>query len=64
MIKEQLEIEEKLLTIKMKILYESEVKEFSFKKNQTLGEIALKAMEEFGITGVELKDFRFRNYDS
>lgn len=33
------------------------------KKTNTLAEIALKAMHDFGIEGVDLKDFRFRAYD-
>ena len=69
MIEEQRQIEEKLLNLKLRIWYSPEslsepvMKEITIKKNQTLGELALNAMEAFEIKGVELKNMRFRNYD-
>ena len=39
------------------------MKEITIKKNQTLGELALNAIEIFEIKEIDLKNMRFRNYD-
>ena len=39
------------------------MKEITIKKNQTLGELALGAIDAFEIKGIEIKNFRFRTYD-
>lgn len=48
----------------MKIWYNEESWLFNVKKTDTLEEVARKVIEEFNIEGVELKNFRFRAYDS
>ena len=65
LIKEQLEIEERVMSIKLRIHQEGkEMKVLTFRKNETLKDIAGKIMTEFGIENVDLKDFRLRGYDS
>lgn len=69
MIDEQKQIEEKLLNLKLRLWYsptpdsELVMKEVTIKKNQTLGELALLALETFDIKDLELKNIRFRTYD-
>lgn len=65
LIKEQLEIEERVMSLKLRIHQEGkEMKVLTFRKNETLKEIAAKIMTEFDIEGVDLKDFRLRGYDA
>lgn len=63
LIKEQLDIEEKVMSLKLRIHCNEEVKTLTFKKNDLLRDISSKVMEEFGIKDVLLRNFRLRAYD-
>ena len=63
LIKEQLEIEEKVMSLKLRVHYNNETKTLTFRKNDVLRDVCQKIMEEFGIQGVEMKNFRLRAYD-
>lgn len=63
LIKDQLDIEERVLSIKLKVHYKDEVKTLTYKKNDVLRDVAAKIMEEFNINDVTLKNFRLRAYD-
>ena len=74
MIEEQKQIEEKLLNLKVRIWNSQKtiedgsetysMKAMSIKKNQTLGELATLAMDNFGIKDISLDNLRFRLFDS
>jgi hypothetical protein len=63
LIKEQVEIEQKLLSIKLKVHYNNDSKTLSFKKNDKYQEVSLKILEEFGLSDIKLENFRLRSYD-
>jgi len=63
LIKEQLDIEEKVMSLKLKVYHEDEVKTITIRKNETLRDACIKIMEEFNIKDVEVKNFRLRAYD-
>lgn len=72
LIKEQQEIEEKVMGLKLRVhpsiasteATTQEMKTLNFRKNDLLGEVAKKIMEEFGVEGVDLKNFRLRVFDN
>lgn len=64
LIKEQRAIEEKLLNLYLKVYHEGQVKDITVRKTQTIAELALVCYEQFGITGKEVSDCRFRAYDA
>ena len=63
LIKEQMEIEEKVMSLKLRVHYNDENKVLTFRKNDLLKDVCLKIMEEFGISNLEMKNFRLRAYD-
>ena len=63
LIKEQLEIEEKVMSLKLRIHCNDEMKQLTFKKNDELRVVAARIMEEFGLQEVALMNFRLRAYD-
>ncbi|CDW83714.1 ubiquitin carboxyl-terminal hydrolase family protein [Stylonychia lemnae] len=64
LIKEQMDIEERVMSLKLKIYHNDEVKTLTVRKNETLKDTCLKIMEEFKITDVDFKNFRLRAYDA
>lgn len=68
LIKEQKEIEERVLSLKLKVYHhEDNFKVFNMKKTDTLEELVYKVINDFGITEIAdnkiLENFRFRAYD-
>ena len=51
------------MSLKLKVYYNNDFKVFNMKKTDTLQELALKVIEDFGIEGVDLENFRLRGYD-
>jgi ubiquitin carboxyl-terminal hydrolase 47 len=56
--------EEKLLSIRIKVWFNNDLKVFSLKRTDTLKELALRCYEIFPMDGIEMSDMRFRNYDN
>lgn len=52
------------MSLKLRVHYKEETpKTLTFRKNDVLRDVCQKIMEEFGITGVDMKNFRLRAYD-
>lgn len=64
MIQEQKEIEEKVLSLKLKVWYNDTSKDVSIRKNNTLKELSDAIIEIFELKDINLKNFRLRAYDS
>ena len=62
-IKEELEKEQKLLQLKLKVFNEGRSQDIEIKKDQSLKDLITLCMEKFAIQGKETSDIRLRAYD-